>query len=298
MPSELDLSDAEKERIRTVLNEYAAIYREIDFEDRPESDVVPRLIHHLFINVLGHDESHYEQENDWNDIIFRDNDGNAVIVVEAKRRSVDVEKGRKQGFEYCGGRNYVEYFISTNIDEFYLYKTCSEDEPDAISHGGYTARPIAKINFEGLVNAETGRALISEVDLNEYQDILELNKLRREEVADISKFNQFDLPATHIESVADDEGFDNLLDALEKSINEYFMPYTLKRFDEFKERHEALEERHDQLVDELEDVQSVDAANEEEVAELRQRISEVADEWDHIVGFGKIMRFGSSYRIE
>lgn len=280
MPSNLDLSDAEKERIRTILNEYAAIYRETDFEDRPEPDVVPRLIHHLFINVLGHDESHYEQENDWNDIIFRDDDGNAVIVVEAKRRSVDVKEGREQGFEYCGGRNYVEYFISTNIDKFYLYKTCSEDEPDAISHGGYTARPIAKINFEGLVNAETGRALISEVDIDEYQDILELNKLRREEVADISKFDQFDLPATQIESVTDDEGFDNLLDALEKSINEYFMPYTLKRFDEFKERHQTLKERRDRLVDELEDVQSGETADEEEVAELRQRISEVGEEWE------------------
>lgn len=280
MPSDLDLSDAENERIRKILNEYAAIYREIDFEDRAEPDVVPRLINHLFINVLGHNESHYEQENDWNDIIFRDDDGNAVIVVEAKRRSVDVEEGRDQGFEYCSERNYVEYFVSTNIDKFHLYKTCSADDPDAISHSGYSARPIAKINFEGLVNAETGRALMSEMDIQEYQDLLELNRLRREEVADISKFDQFDLSSSQIQSVVDDEGFTNLLDALEKSINDYFMPYTLKRFDEYKERHETLKEQYDQLVDELESVRSGDAANEEEVAELRQQISEVAEDWE------------------
>lgn len=280
MSSSLDLSDAENERIRTVIREYAAIYREIDFEDRPEPDVVPRLIRHLFINVLGHDESDYEQENDWNDIIFRDDDGNAVIVVEAKRRSVDVEEGREQGFEYCGKRNYVEYFVSTNIDKFHLYKTCNEDEPDAISHGGYTARPIATINFEALVNSETGRALTSAIDINEYQNILELNKLRREEVANVSKFDQFNIPATQIESVSDDEGFDNLLDALEKAINEYFMPYTLKRFDQYKERHSTYKNQHEKLENELDKVQSGETADEEEVAELRKQISEVAEEWE------------------
>lgn len=280
MSSALDLSDTENERIQEILNEYAAIYREIDFEDRPEPDVVPRLISHLFINVLGHDESDYEQENDWNDIIFRDDDGNAVIVVEAKRRSVNVEEGLEQGFEYCGERNYVEYFITTNIDRFHLYKTCSADEPDAVSHDGYSAKPIAKINFEGMVNAETGRALMSEVDIDEYQGLLELNKLRREEVSDLGKFDEFNLPASQIQSVGSEEGFENLLDALEKSINEYFMSYTLKRFDEYKKRYHTLGERREQLVDELEAVGSGDAANEEEVAELRQSISEIEEDWE------------------
>ena len=280
MSSALDLSDAENERIQDILNEYAAIYREIDFEDRPEPDVVPRLINHLFINVLGHDESDYEQENDWNDIIFRDDDGNAVIVVEAKRRSVDVDEGVEQGFEYCGERNYVEYFVSTNIDRFRLYKACDPDEEDAITHGGFTAKPIADINFEALVNAETGRALTSEVDIAKYQDLLELNKLRREEVADISKFDEFDLPPGQIQSVSTDEGFENLLNALEKSINEYFMPYSLKKFDEFEEKHHALSERHEQLTDELDTVRGTDSANQEEVAELRQQISELEEDWE------------------
>lgn len=279
MSSELDLSDAENERIQDILNEYAAIYREIDFEDRPEPDVVPRLINHLFINVLGHDESDYEQENDWNDIIFRDDDGNAVIVVEAKRRSVDVENGVEQGFEYCGERNYVEYFVSTNIDHFQLYKACDPDEDGAITHGGFTAKTIADINFEALVNAETGRALTSEVDIAEYQNILELNRLRREEVADISKFDDFDLHPGQIQSVSSEDGFDNLLNALEKSINEYFMPYSLKKFDEFEEKHHTLSERHDQLADELEAVRNTDSANEEEVTELRQQISELEEDW-------------------
>ena len=217
---------------------------------------------------------------DWNDIIFRDDDGNAVIVVEAKRTSKEVGEGLEQGFEYCGERNYVEYFVSTNIDNFHLYETCSEDHPDAISHGGYTARPIAKINFRGLVNSETGRALTSKVDINEYQDILELNKLRREEVADVSKFDQFNIPNTQIESVANDTGFNNLLNALEKSINEYFMPYTLKRFDEYKERHYTYKQQHEQLEDELDDVRSGKTADEEEVAELRKQISEIAEEWE------------------
>jgi type I site-specific restriction endonuclease len=220
MSSSLDLSDAEQKFIKEVLNEYAAIYREIDFEDRPEHDVVPRLINHLFIEVLGHDEADYEQENDWNDVIFKDDDGNAVVVIEAKRRSVDVEEGIEQGFEYAAGRNYVEYFISTNIDKFYLYETCDEEHPDAKTHEVYTARKVAELNFEALVNKDTGRALTGDVSIDEYQNLLELNRLRREEVADVSKYDNFDLPNSQIHSVATDDGFENLLDDLKKSINE------------------------------------------------------------------------------
>ena len=273
MSTALDLSDAEQSFIQEILNEYAAIYREIDFEDRPEPDVVPRIINHLFINVLDHDENDYEQENDWNDIIFKDDDGNAVIVVEAKRRSVDVKNGIDQGFEYAGDRNYVEYFVSTNLDKFLLYETCDPNHPDAKTHGGYSARKLAEINFEGLVNKDTGRALTSEVDIEEYQDLLELNKLRREEVANVAKFDQFDLPDHQIQSVATDDGFNNLLDALEKSINEYFMPYSLKRFDEYQNRYEQLKQERDQLKSELESVQSTGATDTEEEAELRRQIS-------------------------
>mgnify|MGYP000200472804 CR=1 FL=1 len=280
MSTALDLSDAEQSFIQEILNEYAAIYREIDFEDRPEPDVVPRIINHLFINVLDHDENDYEQENDWNDIIFKDDDGNAVIVVEAKRRSVDVKNGIDQGFEYAGDRNYVEYFVSTNLDKFLLYETCDPNHPDAKTHGGYSARKLAEINFEGLVNKDTGRALTSEVDIEEYQDLLELNKLRREEVANVAKFDQFDLPDHQIQSVATDDGFNNLLDALEKSINEYFMPYSLKRFDEYQNRYEQLKQERDQLKSELESVQSTGATDTEEEAELRRQISEIEEEWE------------------
>lgn len=280
MPESLDLSDAEESFIQEILNEYAAIYREIDFEDRREPDVVPRIINHLFINVLDHSEDDYEQENDWNDIVFRDDDGNAVIVVEAKRRSVDVEEGIEQGFEYAGERNYVEYFVSTNLDKFWVYQTCDPDHPDAVTYEGYSARKIVDINFESLVNKETGRALTSEVNIDQYQDLLELNKLRREEVADPEKFDNFDLSPSQIQNVATDEGFDNLLDALEKSINEYFMVYSLKRFDEYQERYEQLKQERDQLKSELEDVQSGGATDTDEEAELKRQVSDIEEEWE------------------
>jgi methylase of polypeptide subunit release factors len=291
MATSLDLSDAEQDFIRNVLNEYAAIYREIDFEDRAEPDLVPRLINHLFINILNHTENDYEQENDWNDIIFKDDDNNAIIIVEAKRRSVDVESGIDQGFEYASERNYVEYFISTNLDKFYLYQNCDPDHPDAKTHGGYTARKIAEINFEGLINKETGHALTSEVDIEEYQNLLELNKLRREEVADVSKYDQFDLSPSQIQSVATDEGFNNLLDVLEKSINEYFMGYALKSFDEYQTRHNQLKQERDQLQTELKDIQKGGATDIEEEAELRREISEIEEEWD------PYRRFNEDYEV-
>lgn len=287
----LDLSQAEEDFIKDVLNEYAAIFREINYEDRPEHDVVPRLINHLFINVLGHSENHYEQENNWNDVIIKDDDGNAVIVIEAKRRSVPVEEGVDQGFEYAGDRSYVEYIISTNINRFRLYEACDPDHPDAITEGGFTARQIAEINFEGLVNFDTGRAVVSNIDIQEYQELLELFRLKREEVADISKFDDFDLSPGQINDVTDEDAFQDLLNALEKSINEYFMPFSLKQFDEFEEKYQELERQHKQLKDELESVSQKDAADEDEVAELKTQLSEIEDEWD------PYRRFHNDYQV-
>lgn len=294
--ADIDLSDAEQQFINNVLNQYASLYRDIDFEDRREDDVVPRLINKLFIQVLGHEESHYEQENDWNDVIIKDDDGNAVIVIEAKRRSVDVEEGIDQGFEYVSDRNYVEYFISTNIDKLQLYKTCdpeeySPDREDVHQHAGYTARRLAEINFESLVNKETGRAITSEVGIDEYQNLLELHRLRREEVANIAKYDNFDLPPSQIQSVKSDEGFNNLIDALQKCINEYFMAYTLRRFDEYMEKHGSLQNEYNQTQAELRKVESSDAEDSEEVAELKQKLGSIDDEWE------PYRRFAQDYEV-
>lgn len=270
----LDLSEAEEEFIKEVLNEYASIFRDIEYGDPKESDLIPRLINKLFINVLDHKAKHYEQENDWNDVIIKDDDGNAVIVIEGKRRSVDVENGIDQGFDYAGDRNYVEYLVSTNINEFILFEACTEDHPDAKSHGGFTGRKIAEINFEGLVNFDTGRAIVNDIDIEQYQELLELFKLRREEVANIDKFDNFNLPAGQIDDVTDEDGFQNLLVALEKCINEYFMTFTLKQFDTFEEKYQELSREYEQLEDELESVES-GADDDEEIAELRTQLVEV-----------------------
>lgn len=293
MPSSpaFELSEPEEDFIQNVLNEYAAIYRETDYEDRPEHDVVPRLIRHVFINVLGHDESDYEQENDWNDVVIKDDDGNTVIVIEAKRRSVDVKNGIDQGLDYAGDRAYVEYVISTNVDEFLIFEACSKDHPDAKTEGGFTARKTGEVNFEGLVNFDTGRAVTSEVDMEEYQEILELFKLKREEVADVGKFNNFELPSGQIDDVTDEDGFQNLLNNLEKCINEYFMTFTLKQFDKFEEQDQELQRKYNQLNSELESVQQDDAADEDEVAELKTQMSEVEAEWE------PYRRFKEDYRI-
>lgn len=270
----IDLSEAEEDFIKEVLNETTTIFRDIEYKNPKESDLIPRIINKLFINVLDHEAKHYEQESDWNDVIIKDDDGNAVIVIEGKRRSVDVEDGIDQGFDYAGDRNYVEYLVSTNLNEFIIFEACSEDRPDAKSHGGFTGRKIAETNFERLVNFDTGRAVVSDVSIDQYQELLELFKLRREEVANIDKFDNFDLPAGQIDDVTDEEGFQNLLVTLEKCINEYFMTFTLNQFDTFEEKYENLSREYKQLEDELDSVES-GADDNEEIAELRTQLVEV-----------------------
>ena len=112
----LGLSTDGEAFIETVLDEYAAIYEQIEIGERDEHDVMPRLVRHLFLEALGFDASKYEQENDWNDIRLYDDDHNPVIIVEGKNRDLNAEKGIDQAFKYASRTNYIRYLIATNLD--------------------------------------------------------------------------------------------------------------------------------------------------------------------------------------
>lgn len=89
------------EFVDTVVNGYLDLYDEIQDGERAEHDLMPRLVDHLFINALGWEKSDYTQEDDWNDIRFYDDDRNPAIIVEGKRRDVDVDNGIDQVFRYA-----------------------------------------------------------------------------------------------------------------------------------------------------------------------------------------------------
>ena len=58
-----------------VIDEYLSLYDEIEAGDRAEHDLMPRLVDHVFLSVLGFNRSDYEQEDEWNDVRFFDGTG-------------------------------------------------------------------------------------------------------------------------------------------------------------------------------------------------------------------------------
>ena len=264
------------EFVEDIIAEYSDLYDEIgDDVDRAEHDLVPRLIDHLFINTLDWSKSDYQQEDDWNDVRFFDDDGHPVIIIEGKRRSVDVEEGIDQAFEYASRTTYVRYLIATNVDRMLLYRRCGESEADETRYG-VSAKLLAEIEFEGLVNKVTGKGITDDLSLDERQDIQQLMQLREQEISNPERYDNFEIHDR--QDVSTDVGFENLIQSLSTCLDEYLMPYTLAAFDEYEERYDEFRSQADDLENEIEQLR--DAGHEDsEIAELEIELGNLREEY-------------------
>lgn len=261
----------------SVISEYLDLYTEIKEGKRAEHDLMPRLVDHLFINALGWKKSDYTQEDDWNDIRFYDDDRNPAIIVEGKRRDIDVEEGIQQVFRYASETPYARYLISTNVDRFIIYRRCDDTHENAISYHGVSARKIADVPFQGICNRVSGNAISSDLTLEERQAIKQLYQLRREEVTNAERYEDFTL--TDRQDVDTDTGFDNLIDSLKLCLEDYLLPYTLSAFDEFTERYKEFERERRDLKHQIEQLEEI-GHDGSEIATLRNKLSELEDEYE------------------
>jgi type I restriction-modification system DNA methylase subunit len=261
---------------RTLLSEYSDLYAEIETGERAEHDLMPRLVRHLFVDTLGFEETDYEQENDWNDIRFYDQDRNPVLIVEGKRRDVDVTAGLDQVFEYASRTSYVEYLAVTNVDQFQLYRRCEIEDADETRYG-VSGKLLADINFEGILNKTNGDSIENDLDLSERQSLQSLMQIRATELQDADRYDEFDIPDR--EDISTDDGFENLVDSLSKCLDEYLMPYTLTAFDEYREKYDQFRDRADDLerqIDRLRDGNHDDS----EIAELEIELGNLESEYE------------------
>jgi type I restriction-modification system DNA methylase subunit len=265
------------EFVENVISEYLDLYTEIQEGERAEHDLMPRLVDHLFINALGWEKSDYTQEDDWNDIRFYDEDRNPAIIVEGKRRDVDVEEGIQQIFRYASETPYARYLISTNVDKFIVYKRCNDTHEKAITHHGVSARKIAEVPFQGICNRASGNAISNDLTLEERQAVKQLYQLRSEEVTNAERYQNFTL--TSRQDVDTDTGFDNLIDSLRLCLEDYLLPYTLSAFDEFTERYEEFERERRDLQSQIEQLEEI-GHDDSEIATLRNKLSELEDEYE------------------
>jgi type I restriction-modification system DNA methylase subunit len=268
--------------INQILEEYSALYEEIEEGERRELDLRPRLIRRLFCNVLGWEHSEYAQEDEWNDVRFYDEDRTPVIIIEGKRRDVDIDEGVPQVFRYASETPYADLLISTNIDWFQLYRRCDSSHPDAITHHGVSARPITKIDFKSHSEANSRVASHEDLSQGQRQSLQKLAALRSEEVLNADRYEDFSFenPA----DISEDEGFRELIRVLGISLNEYFVPHSSETFDQYLNRYEEYESQRDELEQQIARLEE-SGHDEAEVAELRTQLSKLSDEYEEYAQF-------------
>jgi len=268
--------------VEQTITEYLALYDEIKEGERAEHDLMPRLIDHLFINALGWDKADYEQEDDWNDVRFFDEDRNPVVIVEGKRRDEDIESGTDQVFRYASETPYGRYLISTTVDALHLYERCDGRDPDAVTHHGVSAQLITKVPFEGICNRVSGDAISDDLTVDETQAIKNLYRLRKEEVINEDRYNDFSLGSR--QDVDTDDGFDNLIDSLRLCLEDYLLPYTLSAFDDFKRRYDEFERESEDLEEQIAQLEET-GHDDTEIAQLEDKLAELKDEYSIYIQF-------------
>jgi len=268
--------------IDEIIEEYASLYEEIEDGERLEIDLRSRLIRRLFCNVLGWEHNEYAQEDDWNDVRFYDEDRTPVIIIEGKKRDIDIGEGVPQVFRYASETPYADLLISTNIDSFCLYRRCESNHPDAITHHGISARLVTEVDFKSICGANS--RVTSHEDLSHGQklSLQKLVALRREEVLDADRYEDFSFenPA----DISEDEGFRELIRVLGISLDEYFVPYASETFDQYWNRYEEYESQRNELVNQIERLED-SGHDEAEIAELRTQLSKLNDEYEEYAQF-------------
>ena len=268
--------------IDEIIEEYASLYEEIEDGERRELDLRPRLIRRLFCNVLGWEHSEYAQEDDWNDVRFYDEDRTPVIIIEGKKRDVDISEGVPQVFRYASETPYADLLISTNIDSFRLYRRCEPTHPDAVTHHGVSARLVTEVEFKSVSGANSRVASHEDLSHGQQQSLQKLAALRREEVLNADRYEDFSFenPA----DISEDEGFRELIRVLGISLDEYFVPYASETFDQYWSRYEEYESQRDELENQIERLEE-SGHDEAEVAELRTQLSKLNDEYEEYAQF-------------
>ena len=156
-----------------------------------------------------------------------------------------------------------------------LYRRCGESEADETRYG-VSAKLLAEIEFEGLVNKVTGKGITDDLSLDERQDIQQLMQLRGQEISNPERYDNFEIHDR--QDVSTDVGFENLIQSLSTCLDEYLMPYTLTAFDEYEERYDEFRSQADDLENEIEQLR--DAGHEDsEIAELEIELGNLEEEY-------------------
>jgi type I restriction-modification system DNA methylase subunit len=232
-----------------VLLAFKKINSEINI-DSLEHDFSPRLAKYLIEGVLGYDGADYTFERSRTDITLLDENKNRVVVIETKRpkENLDAETWRTQAGKYADSSTH---FVGlTNGYRFILWEII----------GGEKVLK-SDIDFLNLINSK--KTLESKISTKEVEQILFLNNITKEQIWSEAKYGIFDPYYAKID-VAEDAGFDKLIEQLNYISNDILRQYTYSAFDEYYANYA----QYKQAKDELEEMKKYNGNNRKQAAEI------------------------------
>ncbi len=202
-----------------VLKAFKNVIREIEKESL-EHDIRPRFVKYFIEPVLGYSGSNYRYEKKRTDITIFDENNFAIIKIETKKPSENIEKTEheEQAFKY--EEETTRFIGLTNFLQFKLWE-------------------VSRTGKELKINLDFSRILeqkepLGSLTAEEKSQILFLNNLTKESLFDESKYEEFDENYARID-ITKEAGFRKLLERLNFIANNMLLGYTLKAFGEYNE---------------------------------------------------------------
>lgn len=209
----------ERDITQNVIKAFKNITKEIE-EGSVEHDIRPRFVKYFIEPVLCYSGSNYRYEKKRTDITIFDENNFAIIKIETKKPSENIEKPEheEQAFKY--EEETTRFICLTNFSKFKLWEVNRNIKE-------------LKINLDFSRILEQKEPLES-LTAEEKSQILFLNNLSKESLFNPSKYEKFDENYARID-ITKEIGFKKLLERLNFIANNMLLGYTLKAFGEYKE---------------------------------------------------------------
>lgn len=201
--------------------------------DSLEHDFSPRLAKYLIEGVLGYEGQDYTFERSRTDITLFDENKNRVVVIETKRprENLDAESWRDQAGKYADSSTH---FIGlTNGYRFILWEIKNDEK-------------VLKsdIDFKSLISSK--KLAETKLSTQEVEQILFLNNITKIQIWSEAKYAIFDPYYAKID-VAEDNGFEKLIDQLNYISNDILRQYTYSSFDDYYANYAAYKQAKNEI---------------------------------------------------
>lgn len=251
------------------MSAFKRILKEIT-DDSLEHDFSPRLVQHFVKDVLGYSGNEYIFERGRTDITLLDENGFRVVVIETKRPREDMraQKWQDQAAKYAD--ETTRFAGLTNGYHFLLWE---------IKNGERELK--VDLDFKSIV--ESNKTTEEKLSSREIEQMLFLEKLKRDEVRSESKYEKFNDYYATID-VSDSDGFDKLVETLKYISNSLMRQYTYSAFDEYYAGYQEYQAKLKQ-IEELEKRESKNKKEASNIAELKLKVQSQYKKYASFSGF-------------